>query len=85
MGRFYRPSWGKVEALKSAGQPRSDKIPAVGKLLLQPDISRAERGGSRPDPRRKFRALAPSFDKIEDYSNFDYCWKKADWRERISH
>jgi two-component system response regulator ChvI len=26
--------------------------------------------------RGKFRALDPTFDKIENYSNFGYCWKK---------
>ena len=26
--------------------------------------------------RGKFRALDPAFDKIENYSNFGYCWKK---------
>lgn len=28
--------------------------------------------------RNKFRALDPTFDRIENYSGFGYCWKKSD-------
>jgi two-component system response regulator ChvI len=28
--------------------------------------------------RNKFRALDPTFDKIENYTGFGYCWKKPD-------
>jgi hypothetical protein len=26
--------------------------------------------------RNKFRALDPTFDKIENYTGFGYCWRK---------
>jgi two-component system response regulator ChvI len=28
--------------------------------------------------RTKFRDFDPSFDKIENYAGFGYCWKKLD-------
>ena len=28
--------------------------------------------------RNKFRACDPTFDKIENYTSFGYCWKKPD-------
>ena len=28
--------------------------------------------------RKKFRSIDPTFDKIENYSSFGYCWKKPD-------
>jgi two-component system, OmpR family, response regulator ChvI len=28
--------------------------------------------------RKKFRSIDPTFDKIESYSGFGYCWKKPD-------
>jgi two-component system response regulator ChvI len=28
--------------------------------------------------RNKFRSIDPTFDKIENYSSFGYCWKKPD-------
>jgi hypothetical protein len=28
--------------------------------------------------RNKFRSFDPTFDEIENYSGFGYCWKKPD-------
>src|ERR1700682_3429294 len=43
-----------------------------------PDGYRANVRSAIKRIRNKFRALDPTFDKIENYTGFGYCWKKPD-------